>query len=167
MPTLKGTEASLSYVQRFLYLVSSSVNVSLFHIAWLDTFRTDCVCALAEWSCIRCYRLLKISIKSLVLVGLPMLPSVTSCVYTVSLQIAFDYLTTLASHESLIFLMNRFQGWWSRTHDLFHRVIKGPGPFYLTALPSLACDFSQGLKMVPASPNMASVCPPGRRRGKD
>ena len=40
MPTLKGTEALLSYVQYFLYLVSSSVNVSVFHI-WLDTFRTD------------------------------------------------------------------------------------------------------------------------------
>ena len=41
MPTLKGTEASLSYVQCFLYLVSSSTNVSIFHIAWLDTFWTD------------------------------------------------------------------------------------------------------------------------------
>ena len=30
MPTLKGTEASLSYVQCFLYLVSSSINVSYF-----------------------------------------------------------------------------------------------------------------------------------------
>ena len=29
VPTLKGTEASLSYVQCFLYLVSSSINVSL------------------------------------------------------------------------------------------------------------------------------------------
>ena len=28
VPTLKGTEASLSYVQCFLYLVSSSINVS-------------------------------------------------------------------------------------------------------------------------------------------
>ena len=28
---LKGTEASLSYVQGFLYLVSSSINVSIFH----------------------------------------------------------------------------------------------------------------------------------------
>ena len=35
MPTLKGTEASLSYVQCFLYLESSSINVSIFHIAWL------------------------------------------------------------------------------------------------------------------------------------
>ena len=32
MPTLKGTEAFLSYVQCFLYLVSSSINVSTFHI---------------------------------------------------------------------------------------------------------------------------------------
>ena len=30
VPTLKGTEASLSYVQCFLYLVSSSVSVSIF-----------------------------------------------------------------------------------------------------------------------------------------
>ena len=38
VPTLKGTEASLSYVQCFLYLVPSSVNVSNFHSTWLDTF---------------------------------------------------------------------------------------------------------------------------------
>ena len=37
-PTLKGTEASSSYVQCFLYLVSSSVNVSIFRISWLDIF---------------------------------------------------------------------------------------------------------------------------------
>ena len=43
MPTLKGTEVSLSYVRCFLYLVSSSVNVSIFHSAWLDTFWTDLV----------------------------------------------------------------------------------------------------------------------------
>ena len=49
VPTLKGTKASLSYVQCFLYLVSSSINVSIFHVTWLDTFCTDlytqiCVC---------------------------------------------------------------------------------------------------------------------------
>ena len=33
----EGTEASLSYVHCFLYLVSSSVNVSAFHITWLHT----------------------------------------------------------------------------------------------------------------------------------
>ena len=43
VPTLKGTEASLSYVQCFLYLVSSSTNVSIFHITWLDTFWTELV----------------------------------------------------------------------------------------------------------------------------
>ena len=43
VPTLKGTEASLSYVQCFLYLVSFSINISVFHIAWLDTFCTDLV----------------------------------------------------------------------------------------------------------------------------
>ena len=36
--TLKGTEVSLSYVQCFLYLLSSSINVFIFHVAWLDTF---------------------------------------------------------------------------------------------------------------------------------
>ena len=41
VPTLKRTEASLSYVQRFLYHVSSLINVSIFHIRWLDTFLTD------------------------------------------------------------------------------------------------------------------------------
>ena len=40
MPTLKGTEVSLSYVQGFLYLVSS-VNVSVYHITRLRTFWTD------------------------------------------------------------------------------------------------------------------------------
>ena len=39
----EGTEASLSYVQCFLYLVFSSINASIFHITWLGTFRTDLV----------------------------------------------------------------------------------------------------------------------------
>ena len=43
VPTLKGTEALLSYVPCFLYLVSSSVNVSIFHSTWLDTFWTDLI----------------------------------------------------------------------------------------------------------------------------
>ena len=43
VPTLKGTEASLSCVQCFLCLVSSPVNVSIFHSTWLDTFWTDLV----------------------------------------------------------------------------------------------------------------------------
>ena len=38
MPTLKGTELSLSYIQCFLYLLQE---MSLFHIIWLDTFWTD------------------------------------------------------------------------------------------------------------------------------
>ena len=38
VPTLKGTEASVGHVQCFLYLVSSSINVSIFHTMWLDTF---------------------------------------------------------------------------------------------------------------------------------
>ena len=41
VPTLKGAEVSLSYVQCFLYLLSSSINVSIFHSIWLDTFWTD------------------------------------------------------------------------------------------------------------------------------
>ena len=44
VPTLKGTEASLSYVQSFLYLVSSSINVSVLHVTWPDTFWIDLVC---------------------------------------------------------------------------------------------------------------------------
>ena len=43
--TLEGTEASLSFVQCFLYLVSSSINVSVFHITWLDTFYI-CICCI-------------------------------------------------------------------------------------------------------------------------
>ena len=39
--TLKGTEVSLSYIQCFLYLVCYSINVSIFHITWLDAFWTD------------------------------------------------------------------------------------------------------------------------------
>ena len=42
-PTLKGTEVSLSYVQCFLYLVSSSVNISIFHTTWLDIFWTGLI----------------------------------------------------------------------------------------------------------------------------
>ena len=34
---LKGTEGSLSYAQCFLYLVSSSLNVSIFNTTWLNT----------------------------------------------------------------------------------------------------------------------------------
>ena len=41
VPTLKGTEASLSYVHCSLYLVSSPINVSIFHITCLDTFWTE------------------------------------------------------------------------------------------------------------------------------
>ena len=43
VPTLKWTEGSLSCVQCFLYVVSSSLNVSSFHITWLDAFWTDLV----------------------------------------------------------------------------------------------------------------------------
>ena len=43
LPTLKETGESLSSVQCFLSLVSSSINVPIFHITWLDTFWTDLV----------------------------------------------------------------------------------------------------------------------------
>ena len=46
MPTLKGTEVSLSHVQCLLYL-ASSINVSIFHSAWLDTFWTELVSLLS------------------------------------------------------------------------------------------------------------------------
>ena len=44
VPTLKEAAASLFCVHCFLYLVSSSVNVSILHSTWLDTFWTDLVC---------------------------------------------------------------------------------------------------------------------------
>ena len=44
MPTLKGIEASLSYVQCFLCLVSYSINVCIFYITRLDAFWTDLRC---------------------------------------------------------------------------------------------------------------------------
>ena len=43
MPALQETEASLSSVQCFLYLVPSSLNASSFHSTWLHTFWTDLV----------------------------------------------------------------------------------------------------------------------------
>ena len=42
--TWQRTEVSLSYVQCFLCLISSSINVSIFHITWLDTFWKDLTC---------------------------------------------------------------------------------------------------------------------------
>ena len=40
---VKGTEELLSYLQHFLYLVSSPINVFIFHSMWLDTFSTDLI----------------------------------------------------------------------------------------------------------------------------
>ena len=41
MPTLKETEASLSYLQCFLYLVSPSINVSIFILhGWIASGHT-------------------------------------------------------------------------------------------------------------------------------
>ena len=53
VPTLKGTEESLSYVQCFLYLVSSSVNGSIFYITWLDPVWTNLiyVCVQSDTVC--------------------------------------------------------------------------------------------------------------------
>ena len=47
----EGAEVSLSYVQCFLYLVSSSINVSIFHTAWLDTFWTELYTSRKEEGC--------------------------------------------------------------------------------------------------------------------
>ena len=41
LSTLKGTKVSLSCEQCFLYLLFSSISVSIFHITWLDTFWID------------------------------------------------------------------------------------------------------------------------------
>ena len=40
VPTLRGTEAPFSHVQCFLYLISSLINISIFHSTWLGTFWT-------------------------------------------------------------------------------------------------------------------------------
>ena len=55
VPTLKGTEASVSYVQCFLYLVFSSKNVSIFHTTWLTTFWTDLVYVGYGWFYLLCF----------------------------------------------------------------------------------------------------------------
>ena len=41
VPNLKGTDELLSHVQSFLYLISSLINVSIFHGIWLNTFWAD------------------------------------------------------------------------------------------------------------------------------
>ena len=53
VPTLKGIELSLSYVQCFLYLVYSSIKVSILHITWVDTFWTNLLCSTNPeiWGC--------------------------------------------------------------------------------------------------------------------
>ena len=42
MPPLKGTQRGV-IVLYTMFLVSSSINVSIFHSTWLDTFWTDLV----------------------------------------------------------------------------------------------------------------------------
>ena len=45
VPTLKGTKASLSYVQWFLYHVSFSINASIFILhSWIHSGKTSYVC---------------------------------------------------------------------------------------------------------------------------
>ena len=44
MPTLKEPEASLSYVQCFLYLVSSSINVIFISCSCIPSGQTSYVC---------------------------------------------------------------------------------------------------------------------------
>ena len=51
--TSNGTEASLSYVQCFLYLVSSLINVCIFHSTWVDTFWTDLIYTMEYYSAIQ------------------------------------------------------------------------------------------------------------------
>ena len=50
VPTLKGTETSLSYVQCFLYLISSSVNVSVFFLYYMAGYLLDRPCIYAKFT---------------------------------------------------------------------------------------------------------------------
>ena len=76
MPTLKGTEASLSYAQCFSYLVSSSISVSIFHYIaghFLDT-SSVCVCVCVYAICYfmllkNAYILFPIRIKNVMEIG--------------------------------------------------------------------------------------------------
>ena len=53
VPTLKGTEASLSYVKCFLYLVSFSIDVSIFHsTCWILPGQTY-ISIYVIWYCLR------------------------------------------------------------------------------------------------------------------
>ena len=74
VPTLKGTKVSLSYVQYFLYLVFSVMNLCIFYSTWMDTFWTDLICSLRFWNlfllyedCFQCaYKVLKDSMRNYV-----------------------------------------------------------------------------------------------------
>ena len=89
VPTLKGTEVSFSHIQCFLYLVYSSINVSIFHIAWLGTFWTDlvsvCICVSFYMMCsvFRHYieRQSKLCIKSFRLVSTQLTSFITTPKY--------------------------------------------------------------------------------------
>ena len=49
VPTLKGTDMSLSHVLCSLHLVSSSINVSSFHFTWVDA--TSVITYFVTWYC--------------------------------------------------------------------------------------------------------------------
>ena len=49
VPTLKGTEVSLSYAQCFLYLVSSSINVSFILHGWIPSGQTSHIYKIYKW----------------------------------------------------------------------------------------------------------------------
>ena len=63
VPTLRGTKVSLSYAQCFLYLVSS-INVSIFHITWLDTLWTDLVSSSVVFNFVKSLFIFKVKIKN-------------------------------------------------------------------------------------------------------
>ena len=50
VPTLKGSGSVTVLCQCFSYLVSSSINVSIFHITWLDTFWTEIVNRIMQYT---------------------------------------------------------------------------------------------------------------------
>ena len=63
VPTLKGTEVSLSCVQCFLYLIFSIINVSVFHSTWLDTFWTDLCISLPLLKVLSLFSLMPLKIQ--------------------------------------------------------------------------------------------------------
>ena len=52
---LEGDRGIIVLCTCFLYIVSSSINVSIFHITWLDTFWTDLIFTAKYYICIGIY----------------------------------------------------------------------------------------------------------------